>query len=82
MPAGRIIRLSAQPGEIEHPVYLVAAPGLWDAVGVLKTARVVDGRTPQDIGPISEAAIDRLGLRPGQFIQMKAGKRIKHGQAR
>jgi len=79
MPAGRIIRLSAQPGEIEHPVYLVAAAGLSDAVDVLKTARVVDGRTPEDIGPISERVIDRVRLRPGQFIRIKAGKRIKGG---
>jgi hypothetical protein len=73
MPAGRMIRLSTQPGEIEHPVYLVAAAELGDAVAALKNARMVDGRAPQDIGPISEKMIDRLGLRPGQFVLMKPG---------
>jgi hypothetical protein len=77
MPAGRIIRLSVPPGQILHPVYLVAAPELGAAVDVLKTARVVNGSTPEDIGPISERVIDRLRLRPGQFIQMKDGKLIK-----
>jgi hypothetical protein len=47
----------------QQGVYLVAAAELRHAIDVLKNARVVDGRAPQDIGPISEGLIDRLGLR-------------------
>jgi hypothetical protein len=70
MPTGRLIRLSNQLGEIEHPVYLVAASGLGRAIEALKNARVIDGREPQDIGPVSERLIDRFGLRPGQIVLM------------
>ena len=70
MPAGRMIRLSNRPGEIELPVYLVTASELGRAIEALKNARVIDGRQPQDIGPISEQMISRFGLRPGQFVLM------------
>jgi hypothetical protein len=74
MPAGRMIRLSNRPGEIELPVYLVAASELGRAIEALKNARVIDGRQPQDIGPISERMIGRFGLRPGQFVLMNPSK--------
>jgi hypothetical protein len=61
------IKRICQSGEIaeakSHRSYLVAAAELRHAIDVLKNARVVDGRAPQDIGPISEGLIDRLGLR-------------------
>jgi hypothetical protein len=72
MPGGRLIRLSKVPGEIEFPVYLVAADGRESAIEVLKGAAVLRGREPQDIGPISERVMHRLCLRPGQFMLLKA----------
>jgi hypothetical protein len=74
MPIGRMIRLSAA-GQIEHPLYVVAATQPSDAIKALEDARVVNGCAPEDIGPVSEALINKLGLRPGQFVQIKAGKR-------
>ena len=73
MPAGRMIRLSAA-GQIEHPLYVIAATDPRDAIEALKQARLVNGCTPEDIGPISEGLIARLRLRPGQFVQIKPGK--------
>ena len=73
MPAGRMIRLSAA-GQIEHPLYVIAAADPAHAIEALKQARLVNGCTPEDIGPISEGLIARLRLRPGQFVQIKLGK--------
>jgi hypothetical protein len=69
-----MIRLSAA-GQIEHPLYVIAATDPSAAIEALKQARLVNGYTPEDIGPISEALIAKLGLRPGQFVQIKPGKR-------
>jgi len=73
MPAGRLIRLAKPPGEVEFPLYLVAAEGAERATQVLRKARLVNGGEVDDIGPISEKAIHRLGLRPDQFVRVKWG---------
>ena len=73
VPAGRMIRLSAA-GQLVHPLYVVAAADPREAIKVLENAGVVNGCTPEDIGPISERLIERLGLRPRQFVRIKADK--------
>jgi len=73
MPVGRLIRLSAA-GQIEHPLYVVAMADPTEAIKALENARVLNGCTPSDLGPISERLIEKLRLQLGQFIQIKAGK--------
>jgi hypothetical protein len=66
-----MIRLSAAD-RIEHPLYVVAATDPREAIKALKDAHVLNGCVPEDIGPISARLIERLGLRPGQFVQVNA----------
>jgi mannose-6-phosphate isomerase class I len=68
-----MIKLSAA-GRIEHPLYVVAATNPGEAIKALEDAHVLNGCVPKDIGPISARLIERLGLRPGQFVQVNARK--------
>jgi len=70
MAAGRLIRLSKWRFETEFPVYLVAATEPHRAIGVLRAAGVMDGRTAEDIGPISQRLIQKLGLLPDESMQL------------
>jgi hypothetical protein len=71
MPGGRLIRLSKLKNERGFPVFIVAVAEAGAAIDVLQSAGVSVGREAEDLGPISERLMHRLGLRPRQFVQMK-----------
>lgn len=70
MPAGRLIRLSKSGGEAEFPVYLVVTPEPDEAIAILARGGVAQDRAAEDLGPISEQVIKRLGLQTDDFVPL------------
>jgi hypothetical protein len=70
VPGGRLIRVRKQKGDCSAVAYIVAIPDSTAAIGLVRqNGLAAPDSLVEDVGHVSEQLINRLQLKPGEFIQ-------------